>query len=58
MREAIINEGSRNGADLAYLQVASLNEKAVQLYSSLGFEKAYTYWYRVKSYSVIRSIDD
>lgn len=49
--KAIINEGIKNDADLAYLQVASLNEKAVKLYSSLGFEKTYTYWYRVKNCS-------
>lgn len=49
--QGIINEAIKYGADKAYLQVASLNEKAVHLYSSLGFEKVYTYWYRVKSYS-------
>jgi len=48
--KAIINEGMKNGAESAYLQVTSLNEKAVKLYRSLGFEKVYTYWYRVKNY--------
>jgi ribosomal protein S18 acetylase RimI-like enzyme len=47
--KAIINEGIKNGADAAYLQVTSLNEKAINLYSSLGFKKVYTYWYRVKN---------
>ena len=49
--QAIIEEGIKNGADAAYLQVASLNKKGVQLYNSLGFKRLYTYWYRVKNYS-------
>ena len=56
--KTIIHEGIKSGADLAYLQVASLNEKAIQLYSSLGFEKVYTYWYRVKNSYDIGSIND
>lgn len=48
--QAIINEGIKNGADTAYLQVAALNEKAVQLYNSLGFKKLYGYLYRVKNH--------
>lgn len=56
--KSIINEGIKNGSDLAYLQVTSLNEKAIKLYKSLGFEKLYTYWYRVKKSSDITSIDD
>lgn len=56
--KAIINEGIKNDANSAYLQVASLNKKAIQLYSSLGFEKVYTYWYRVKSSSDIEIIND
>ena len=50
--QAIINEGIKNGADTAYLQVASLNQEAIKLYNSLGFKKLYTYWYRVKNYSI------
>ena len=46
----IINEGIRNGADTAYLQVASFNEKAIHLYRSIGFKRLYKYWYRVKKY--------
>lgn len=46
--QAIIDQGIKNGADMAYLQVTSLNEQAVRLYNSLGFKKLYTYWYRVK----------
>lgn len=56
--KTIINDAIKNGANSVYLQVASLNEKAVKLYSSLGFSKVYTYWYRVKNYSDIGSIDD
>lgn len=56
--QALINEGIKNGADTAYLQVASLNEKAVQLYNSLGFKRLYTYWYRVKNYSNNAKIAD
>lgn len=56
--KSIINEGIKNSADLAYLQVTSLNEKAIKLYKSLGFEKVYTYWYRVKKSYDIRGIDD
>lgn len=48
--KTIINEGIRKGADTAYLQVASFNEKAIHLYRSLGFKRLYTYWYRVKKY--------
>lgn len=48
---AILSEGIKNGANTAYLQVASVNEKAIQLYNSLGFNRVYTYWYRVKNYS-------
>ncbi len=49
--KTIINEGIRNGADTAYLQVTSFNEKAINLYRSLGFKRLYTYWYRVKKIS-------
>ena len=48
--KTIINEGIRKGADTAYLQVASFNEKAIHLYRSLGFKRLYKYWYRVKKY--------
>lgn len=56
--KVIINEGLEIGADSAYLQVVSLNEKAINLYSSLGFKKVYTYWYRVKTSSAIGNIND
>ena len=41
-------EGSKQGATKAYLQVVKGNEKAKALYSSLGFEDFYTYWFRQK----------
>ena len=44
----IINVGKKSGAKEAYLQVALINNVAIQLYEKLGFAKAYTYWYRVK----------
>lgn len=56
--KAIINEGIKNGVDTAYLQVTSLNKKAIQLYNSLGFKRVYTYWYRVKNYSNNSKIAD
>lgn len=38
--------GKEFGASKAYLQVESGNTIAKNLYSKLGFEHAYTYWYR------------
>lgn len=45
---ALLNWGKRNGAKGAYLQVAIDNEPATRLYSSIGFDESYRYWYRVK----------
>lgn len=39
--------GSRQGAAVAYLQVAQDNEAAKALYAKLGFQERYPYWYRV-----------
>ncbi len=44
----LLMEGSRAGAERAYLQVVSDNEKAIRLYRSLGFSAQYDYWFRVK----------
>lgn len=44
---AIMEEGKREGAQKAFLHVSASNRPAVRLYQSLGFEEAYTYWYRV-----------
>jgi ribosomal protein S18 acetylase RimI-like enzyme len=42
----IINESKRMGASRAYLQVVVGNTVAEKLYSRLGFEETYRYWYR------------
>ena len=50
-RELILNIlewGKKNGATKAYLQVAMSNEPALNLYSNLGFEEIYQYFYRIK----------
>ncbi|MBN2230737.1 MAG: GNAT family N-acetyltransferase, partial [Candidatus Thorarchaeota archaeon] len=39
--------GKSLGATRVYLQVEAANEKALGLYSKLGFETAYDYWYRI-----------
>lgn len=45
---SILNKGMEMGASFAYLQVVSGNTPAKNLYTSLGFEYFYTYWFRVK----------
>lgn len=50
-RELVLNllEWGRSlGAERAYLQVAVENEAARRLYTTLGFEESYRYWYRVR----------
>ena len=44
-----MEEGFRNGAKSAHLQVLSSNLEALSLYRSLGFQEIYLYWYRVKN---------
>ena len=44
---AIMDEGKKEGAQKAFLHVSATNRPAVRLYQGLGFEEAYTYWYRV-----------
>ena len=46
---ALLREGRRKGADNAYLQVVKGNEPARKLYTSIGFEKLYEYWFRVEA---------
>jgi GNAT superfamily N-acetyltransferase len=43
---ALANWAEQRGARSAYLQVESENLPALKLYSKLGFQHAYTYWYR------------
>ena len=42
----ILREARRRGAKKAYLQVVKGNSSAKNLYTSLGFEDFYTYWFR------------
>ena len=44
----ILREARRRGAKKAYLQVVKGNSSAKNLYTSLGFEDFYTYWFRSK----------
>ena len=44
----LLSEGKKAGAAKAYLQVVSDNAPAIALYSKLGFEKQYRYWFRVR----------
>lgn len=44
----LLKEGSKKGAEHAYLQVVKGNTAARTLYSSLGFQYFYTYWFRVQ----------
>ena len=46
---ALMEEGFRNGAKSAHLQVLSSNLEALSLYRWLGFQEIYLYWYRVKN---------
>lgn len=41
--------GSAQGARYAYLQVEKDNQAALALYSGMGFDEFYSYWYRVKA---------
>ncbi len=44
----LLKEGNKKGAEHAYLQVVKGNTAARRLYSSLGFQYFYTYWFRVQ----------
>lgn len=46
--QGLLSWGRQNEARRAYLQVASGNEPALNLYRGLGFREAYGYWYRVR----------
>lgn len=43
---SLLNWGSGVGAERAYLQVVGTNDSAIEFYRALGFERAYSYWYR------------
>lgn len=43
----LLNWASRTGAQRAYLQMVNANEPAAALYTALGFEEIYRYWYRI-----------
>ena len=45
---SILREARLQGATKAYLQVVQGNQNAKALYTSLGFEDFYTYWFRSK----------
>jgi len=45
---SLLAEAKRHGAHTSYLQVVQKNHAAVNLYKKLGYETAYSYWYRVK----------
>lgn len=45
---SILDWGKQNGAQTGYLQVMLDNIPALRLYSKIGFEEQYQYWYRVK----------
>lgn len=44
----LLHWGKENGAQYAYLQVMLNNAPALRLYSKLGFQEEYRYWYRLK----------
>ncbi len=43
---ALLAEASRQGSQIAYLQVTADNEAALALYRLFGFTPVYDYWYR------------
>ncbi|MFB5189822.1 GNAT family N-acetyltransferase [Alicyclobacillus fastidiosus] len=44
----LLKWGKENGAKHAYLQAMLTNGAALGLYSKLGFQERYRYWYRIK----------
>ena len=51
----LLKEGSKKGADKAYLQVVEGNNSARTLYESLGFKYFYTYWFRVQPQALYKT---
>ncbi len=48
--ENLIYTALQDGCTHSYLQVIDSNEEAKALYEKLGYEKQYSYWYRVKNW--------
>ncbi len=46
--ETLLEKAKDKGGYTAYLQVIQTNQIALNMYEKLGFEKEYSYWYRVK----------
>ena len=46
---SLLATARRLGAHTAYLQVVRDNQKAINLYTKLGYKTMYSYWYRVKA---------
>lgn len=46
VNHALAAWGAQQGARRAYLQVEASNDSALKLYSKMGFETEYHYWYR------------
>lgn len=45
----LLRRGQSDGATTGYLQVMTQNVPAIHLYTQLGFEEVYPYWYRMKT---------
>lgn len=56
--KTILKAGIENNVNKAYLQVHSLNDKAINMYHKLGFQTLYTYWFREKKQENTISIID
>jgi len=46
VNQALASWGAQRGARRVYLQVEASNDSALKLYSKMGFETEYHYWYR------------
>ncbi|GJM12115.1 MAG: hypothetical protein DHS20C12_05180 [Pseudohongiella sp.] len=55
--QSLLKWGMANAAKYAYLQVEESNHAAISLYEKLGFETAYSYWYRVGRHQGNRNED-
>jgi len=46
--KSLLSAAQRLGVHMAYLQVVQDNQKAINLYTKLGYKTLYSYWYRAK----------